>query len=261
MRRPEPLDAMLVYFLVFFYVMYGGIFFGYFDSRPLDLAFPVGIAAIPLVYARLKRFSLQGTFPLLRPITREVAGSILMTVGILIVVISCSFLLHAVMPDLDTAGEGSLVGDGFWYGLLFVAVLPAVTEEILCRGLILSALRDRMRKWPAILMCSTMFACLHLEPFRIPFTFLSGLVITWVAWETSSIILPTIMHFFHNGALFLIMWHGSGVADDTVDSGVAESVDWSSTGVLLFVFAGIATVSLIYGARLFAPRESQRLST
>lgn len=52
--------------------------------------------------------------------------------------------------------------------LIVTAVLAApVLEEILFRGLLLRALRRRMSVWPAIVVSSLVFACVHLLDFKI----------------------------------------------------------------------------------------------
>ncbi len=266
-RSPGPIDSIVVYFLVLLYIMYGGLCFELVGDKYVNLLFPVGIAAVPLVYARTRRLSFQESFPLPKPTRRGACGSLLMTFGILVVVISLSFLVSALFPGFSGADDYSVTNDGFLYGVVFIAVLPAVSEEILCRGLILGGLRGAAGRWPAILLCATMFAFLHLEPFRIPFTFLSGLVITWVAWETRSVILPTLMHFVHNLALFLIMWIAGTVPEGTDGSGddvveavgslaetaVNETVDWSTTAVVIFFWAGIAVTAFIIGRQQFLP--------
>ncbi len=266
-RNPGPIDAIVVYLLVLMYIMYGGLCFEAIGNKYVNLLFPFGIAAIPLAYARARGVSFQSSFPLPVPTRRQTCGALLLTFGILVVVISLSFLLTALLPGFPGGDDYSVTNDGFLYGLAFIAILPAVSEEILCRGLILGGLRDATGRWPAIVLCAAMFAFLHLEPFRIPFTFLSGLVITWVAWETRSVILPTLMHFVHNLALFLIMWIAGTVSDGTdvseidavgaagslVDTASDGAVDWPTTGVVLFFWAGIAATAFILGRQQFRP--------
>lgn len=272
---PSPIDAIVVFFLVLLYIMYGGLCFSAIDNKYVNLLFPVGIAAIPLAYAYARRMAFTETFPRARPTRRETCGALLMTFGILIVVISLSFLVSSLYPELSGAEDYSITNDGFLYGVAFIALLPAITEEILCRGLILGGIRTATGRWPSILLCATMFAFLHLEPFRIPFTFLSGLVITWVAWETRSIVLPTLMHFVHNLALFLIMWiagtvsSGSVSGEDDVAEAVEalaettlnEAIDWPTTVVVLCFWAGIAATAFIIGVQQFRPAVQDAADT
>ena len=272
-REPSPIDAIAVYFLVLAYIIYGGLLFEYIGDRYANLLFPLGIAAVPLAYARVGRVSFAKAFPRRRPVRRETCGALLLTFGILIVVISLSFLASSLFPGLSGADDYPITNDGFLYGVLFVAVLPAVTEEILCRGLILGGIRRSSGRRTSIVLCAAMFACLHLEPFRIPFTFLSGLVITWVAWETGSLVLPTLMHFVHNLSLFLLMWFAGTVSEGSpvdpsageeevavavgalAESTLKDAVDWPTTAVILFLWAGIAAVSLIIGFQQFRPSD------
>ncbi|KAG1673441.1 hypothetical protein FOA52_002206 [Chlamydomonas sp. UWO 241] len=70
---------------------------------------------------------------------------------------------------LDSSVLGSLVrtpdGAAGWATLLGAAALsPAVAEELLFRGLLLTALRERLGGVDAALVCGAMFAASHLDP-------------------------------------------------------------------------------------------------
>lgn len=97
--------------------------------------------------------------------------------------------------------------DGFWQVLLAVvmmALLPAVTEELIYRGMILNGLRS-LGKWPGILLSATAFCLMHTNIPQFPYTFLLGILLGLVMYETKSLWLTMSMHFANNLIVILSM--------------------------------------------------------
>ncbi len=252
-RDPGPVDALIVYLIAILYVVGVGFLLRQAANRWLDLVFPVGIGAIPLAFARFRGIAPSRAFPLSVPAPRQTIGALLMSVGTLCGFVFVSFLLTAFFPDFGgTSGASAerLLSAGLPYNLLFVGLLPAISEELLCRGLILSGLRRSLSRWPSIALCSLMFALLHMEPLSVPFTFAAALAIAWVAVETSSLILPVLMHLLHNLALyFVIAGVGSGFAGPGQATVDGFPIDPATIGALAFAAAASA-ILLAVGSRL-----------
>ncbi len=207
--KPKIIDILAVYGLVLVYVLLSSFLFRLDEPRWINLLFPAGIAAIPLLYALLRCMSIPAIFPVVRVTRRETAGALLLVPAVLVLLIPLAAFIKPFLPEetpTDAAFIEDLLSGGFAYAFFFIVVFPAVTEEILFRGFILSGLRANTGKWPAIVICSLLFASLHLEPLKIVFTVIPGFVITVVAWETRSLVLPVIMHSLHNGILFYVLW-------------------------------------------------------
>ena len=98
----------------------------------------------------------------------------------------------------------ALTGLNDWAAVLAVGVLPALCEEILFRGFILSGLGRITGKWRAIAFSAALFGILHQDPARIPITAGVGLALGYVAWETRSIALSAAMHCLYNLSLFFM---------------------------------------------------------
>jgi len=82
---------------------------------------------------------------------------------------------------------------------LFIAIAPAVTEELFFRGYMQRRLLERWPPWLAILVCSLLFALLHIDPHHVVFAFPLGLWLGVVAWRTGSIWPSMLCHAFING--------------------------------------------------------------
>ena len=95
--------------------------------------------------------------------------------------------------------------DGFGFvGVLFaVAVLPAIFEEVIFRGLLLKGMRV-FGSVGAILLCGALFSLYHQNPAQTIYQFCCGEAFAFVALKSGSI-LPTILSHFINNALILTL--------------------------------------------------------
>lgn len=81
--------------------------------------------------------------------------------------------------------------------LLSVAVVPAVSEEILFRGAILSTLR-KYGDGTAVFVSALIFGLFHGNMVQIPFAFIVGLVFGWTVVYTNSMLPAILIHFINN---------------------------------------------------------------
>ncbi len=90
-------------------------------------------------------------------------------------------------------------------GLLFVIALsPAICEEMLFRGALLSGFRQRLPMWAGMLIIGLLFGLIHLYMYRIPATALSGMLLTYLVWRSGSIFTSMLCHFMINASALLI---------------------------------------------------------
>ena len=83
-----------------------------------------------------------------------------------------------------------------------LAVIPAVCEELVFRGWMLSAVQGEQpsagRQVAAVVLQAALFAVVHLLPERLPTTFAMGLVLGWMAIRTGSLLPGILCHAVHN---------------------------------------------------------------
>lgn len=87
-----------------------------------------------------------------------------------------------------------------------IAVVPAVIEEFVVRGVTMQPLRKYGDKF-AILVSALFFSVLHGNMLQIPYTFVGGLILGYLAVKTKSLWPPMILHFVNNfySAIVLIV--------------------------------------------------------
>lgn len=97
----------------------------------------------------------------------------------------------------------SMEGFGFVGVLLVVAVAPAIFEEIMFRGILLSGLKS-FGKVGSILLCGALFALYHQNPAQTLYQFCCGVAFALVVLRSGSV-LPTVLSHFFNNALILML--------------------------------------------------------
>lgn len=89
-------------------------------------------------------------------------------------------------------------------GFFAYAVLPAVAEELLFRGIIFRGLSRRATSFCAVLVSALMFCLMHGGIQQTIYQFILGLLLGFVALYTGNIVFPMIMHFLNNFMVVLL---------------------------------------------------------
>jgi len=95
--------------------------------------------------------------------------------------------------------------------LAAIAVVPALCEETLFRGIVLSSLRAAAGPSFAVTLQAFLFALIHLDftapgppvPYRVPFAFAVGLALGALRLRTGSLAAPALSHALLNTITFL----------------------------------------------------------
>jgi len=82
--------------------------------------------------------------------------------------------------------------------IISVGIIPAFTEELFFRGLILDGLKNNYSKRKAIVISALLFGLIHLNPWQFYGAFIIGLISAWICIETNSILLCIYIHLFNN---------------------------------------------------------------
>ena len=102
-----------------------------------------------------------------------------------------------------TAPESALpsaAGAGFFGALLVVAVLPALCEETIFRGIILDGVKD-IGTVAACLLGGLLFSIFHQSPTQTIYQFICGAAFTLLAIRADSIWPAILIHFVNNAVI------------------------------------------------------------
>lgn len=103
--------------------------------------------------------------------------------------------------NITTQGE-------LWMGILVIAVIPAIGEEFLFRGIIMKFCAKRMKGnivWP-ILLSSVLFASMHFNVVGMVSLIIAGLTLGYVYYLTGSLVLSIFAHFIVNGSQVVLTY-------------------------------------------------------
>ncbi|MGN1138427.1 MAG: lysostaphin resistance A-like protein, partial [Ruminococcus sp.] len=139
----------------------------------------------------LKRIKLRKLLPLI-----AIGLSVAMLSNYISDIIAYNFSLTGISFSSNSNDE-SWSTYRFLLEIVDTAIVPAVFEEFAFRGIILNKLRKFGDNY-AIIMSAVLFGLMHGNLSQIPFAFILGLVIGFVAVKTNSIIPGILIHFFNN---------------------------------------------------------------
>ena len=200
------------------------------------------VIAVPFLAARYGRVDLRETFRLRAPNVPAVLAALILAVG------AFFFCNMVCQPIARLAGDSAEIfsetfellesGQSFWMIWLVVGLLPALCEEALFRGYLLSAFSKRMKPWLAIGLSSLCFAVYHMNFYQGCYVFLLGLILGYVVLRGGSIVYSCLIHFVCNSIAVLF-------------SCFAEEIG-AALPVLTLDTPLVNAVTLLFGAALTA---------
>jgi len=137
---------------------------------------------------------------------------------------------------------------GFLLNLLMIALLPAIGEELLFRGVLQKLLQQWFKNvhW-AILVTAILFSALHLQFYGfLPRTIL-GIMFGYLFVITRSLWIPILVHLFNNGAAVLaaFLYRKNALENDYHEIGQVSNPLWviGSLLIVLVLFTAIYKLS------------------
>ncbi len=136
------------------------------------------------------------------------------------------------LPDLS---GGKVV-----LALLVIAVLPALFEELLFRGIILNSCENGAGTVRTVFLVGFCFSLFHASPEQTVYQFITGCAFAFIALRSGSILPSVLMHFINNA--LIVIFAACGLFDE------AGNLIISTGGnIALIVTAAIAlTVALVW---------------
>jgi len=121
--------------------------------------------------------------------------------GSAVAILTSGFVVSSLMSLLDwipNIMEQSFdILQSGWGGILAIAIVGPVLEELLFRGAITKALLQQYNPTKAILISALLFGAFHINPAQILPAFLIGILLAWT-YKTGSLIPCIFMHILNN---------------------------------------------------------------
>jgi len=164
-----------------------------------------------LFYCKIKSRAFVGRMrirlPRLSHVLLLVYASVLLICGNALISMGMYYWMPVKFADTSVVGQASLmVGSGTFdavYMAVAFAVIPAVTEELLFRGIVVGEY-ESYGPVIAVVISSAVFAMSHFSFARMPVYLFSGVVLALVLYATRSLFASAVIHSLNNlSVLFL----------------------------------------------------------
>lgn len=246
--------------LFFFFILVGSIFgnialgrlfvkFNITDDRVILLISHMTLFLLPaIIYVILTKQRFKDVFKLNKLPLKDLLLVILL--GFICVPLMSSFGIISSLffeNTLSTFMNG-ISSTPYIILMLLIAVMPAITEEVTLRGVILHGYDDK-NKFKAALMCGIMFGIFHLNAHQFLYTMAMGFILAYAVRVTGSIYTSMIMHFILNGTSITLqkILEVTGSSDVFEEAVEATSSITGSSGQLVMLLMGAVFWIIIMG--------------
>lgn len=214
------------------------------------------ILLLAVIAAVICKADLKTVFPIKKIKMTQLFGTVLIWIGSYLGIMILTLIIGYFFPEsLINVSEGlSNVITSVPFGIAFfiVAIMPAICEEALMRGFILSSFRSFKSKWSIVLLVGIIFGIFHLDFIRFAPTAILGMALAYIMLETNNILLPMIFHFINNGLSTVTSFF---VSATKVPIPELNSVPLISIGSY-FIIGAIMPFMLLLGAKLLKKGKS-----
>ena len=108
-------------------------------------------------------------------------------------------LTNIFIPGGNEAISSQLLNNGFILNTIFAAILPALVEEFIFRGMLLNTYVQTSRLRASILLSALVFALYHFNLIQGLYAFVLGIIIGLIFVLTDSVLPCMLFHFTFNG--------------------------------------------------------------
>lgn len=187
--------------------------------------------------------------------------NIIKVLAVLVIGVTSVFLISPMISLIDygfsvlgynPANELPYVMDNAWrliLGIIAMAVLPAICEELLFRGLIFKGLQEKFGPHASIFLSALMFTLLHGSLQQTVYQFILGVLLGYAMHYGKSIIYPMILHFVNN-LIVVINSFVYTINNIDVNAEPVYATAWDYIGPFVwFILAAIIIVGTIFVMR------------
>lgn len=198
---PATGDLIICMVVILLAMIYVGGMISLYDVFAGTVFSQILILVVPVLVTWYMKSDCTALFHIRRPKLKAVAGSIIFYIGMFSFVLVASVILSQFLTEstqnVAVAFE-EIMEQPFALVVLVVAVMPAVGEELLFRGLLLGSLGTKYKTGLAIVLSSVVFGLFHMSLVKLIPTALLGICLAVVVTKGGSIFLSMLLHFTNN---------------------------------------------------------------
>jgi membrane protease YdiL (CAAX protease family) len=127
--------------------------------------------------------------------------------------------------------------------ILIIAVVPAISEEVMFRGYIQKSFEFKIKPVWAALITAIFFGLYHFNPYGLLPLIALGFYFGFAAYISKSIFVPMFLHFLNNfGAIMLFYIIGD---DELISTNVIDATQMESNITLFFILSFLFTIIIL----------------
>lgn len=140
----------------------------------------------------------------------------------------------------------------FVLNVLLLAVLPAICEELIFRGIIFSGMKE-MGEVSAVFFSSFLFALFHGNASQTVYQFVLGIVLCYVFVITKNLLCSMILHFTNNFVVLLINYISR--------NNPTSAIEFNALFIILSILAAIVTGVVVWLVVWLFKRKQKKTAT
>lgn len=218
-----PVGASLVFGVVLTLAFYGlqvllspspaegeSVGFGFFEFFTNTLLTQISVAVLAIGLAFLFSRSVREALLLRLPSWQAAIGAVLLALCVHPLVILGSKWISQLFPpneNLEAAQQlltQALEGQPWWLLWILIGLTPAICEELIFRGFVLSGFRKRGLWLVGLVMSSILFGLAHGILQQAIMAMIVGCLIAWIVIRSGSLFVGMLYHCTHNSLMLLV---------------------------------------------------------
>ena len=216
---------------IFFNVLSNAVGYNFLSSTFLMFITPFLCSLLPAVlYFSVTKENYKEVLSLNKISLSNVILIVIMAILIQPIANFVSYITSYLFTNTASEAMNSISDVPFWFFLLISAILPAIFEEVVFRGIILSGVRSA-GVLKSALISGLFFGIIHLNPHQFIYAFLIGIVFALFVIYTKSIYSSILAHFIINGTQGFILYMSKNFYSQE-ELSVATQSDFSVASIL-----------------------------
>ena len=208
----------------------------------------------------------RSVFPIHKPKLTEVMGTILIYLGASQAISVVTMIEMYIAPDMVTEtsiGLSSMfTSSSMIVAIIVVGIAPAICEEAVFRGVFFNSIWNQTHgKWIPILVTAVVFGLFHGSIIRFFPTFLLGIVLGYLVYETNNMFYNVMFHAINNIIPVLVLYgmqflmqlmaralgmNGSGMWNFVMDTATSQVSQLSPVFMGIYMIDGGVGLAILY---------------
>ena len=228
----------------------------YFEDKSYLIVFilfitPIICSLIPMIlYFKVTKESVIKTIKIKKISMKNFLLILLMSFLIQPILNFIALITSFIFPNNVSNTMSSLSSIPFLIFLFVSAILPAIFEEFVFRGIILSGCRST-GILKSSLLSGLFFGIMHLDPHQFIYAFFAGTIFSLFVLYTDSIFASITSHFIINGTQGLFVFISSRLLENTPNQSIEEISSEYSYKLILNEVISIGLTAVIFTILFF----------